>query len=324
MPLLVIEAKGEIVSSNFAEFAEQVRARLAEFNTDLRTDEDFDQAAADAKIIAGAEAALKAAKEKALADAEQLHALFAQMDDLTGELAKARLSLTKQINEQKEKVKASIIEAELTQLECDKSMRETFRPFIAEATKGKKNFQTMREATSVARTICNDKIGRAKRMLDEFVAEHGETLLPDRRNLEVTDPTALVGELRRRVEAAAAQAEAKRLREEAEKAKREAAEARAKAEEEAAKREVERIATTTPEPREEPAMAEPGPATESTTAEVEAGIDRLVEWNEFATVVKDVFAQLKPARALLMDPQNISRAAAFALLVNQAWKEVNK
>ena len=54
--VLVIEAKGEVVSSNFFQFADMVRARLGEINRDLATDDDFDQADADAKAIAGAEA----------------------------------------------------------------------------------------------------------------------------------------------------------------------------------------------------------------------------------------------------------------------------
>ena len=60
--ILNIEAKGEIVRSNFPAFAEMVRARLGEINRELATDEDFDQADADAKSIAGAEAALKSAR----------------------------------------------------------------------------------------------------------------------------------------------------------------------------------------------------------------------------------------------------------------------
>ena len=95
--ILSIEAKGEIISSNFPAFAEHVRFHLSTFNRDLQTDDDFDQADKDAKSIAAAEASLKEAKEKALASAEELNLLFSQIDDLSSELSAARLDLTKQI-----------------------------------------------------------------------------------------------------------------------------------------------------------------------------------------------------------------------------------
>lgn len=311
MPLLVIEAEGKIITSNFAEFAEQVRSRLAEFNTNLRTDEDFDQAAADAKVIAGAEAELKEAKAKALASAEDLQILFSQLDDLTGELAKARLTLTKQVEDQKKKLKERIIEGALELLECDKSMRLSFRDSIEAATKGKKNLTTMQEAVRIALAVANDGILRNRRLLDEFAAEHDAALLPDRRNLETSNPVALVGELRRRVESAAAATLAKRLQAEANQARREA---------EAARQEAAQARQVQPE---KVAPADPSPEPEETPPSdtvLETGIDIMIEWNEFATAVKSAFMALKPARALLTDSSNIDRAAAFAAAVNVAWK----
>jgi hypothetical protein len=144
---LTIEAKGEIVRSNFPAFADMVRARLGEINRDLTTDEDFDQADADSKAIAGAEAALKTAKEKALADAEQLHALFAGIDGLSAELSKARLDLSRQITRRKEEAKAEIVSEFLSEYDIDpKDAHKHFRAGLEAAMKGKRTLESMRTA----------------------------------------------------------------------------------------------------------------------------------------------------------------------------------
>lgn len=333
MPLLVIEAEGKIITSNFTEFAEQVRTRLGEFNSNLRTDEDFDQAAEDVKIIAGAEASLKAAKEKALADAEELNALFSQIDTLDSELAKARLSLSKQIETQKTKLRTEIITTALTQLECDPSQREGYRASLEGAIKGKKNFATMREAVRIQVAIGNDGIRRAKRALDEFEQANGKTMTMDRRELEVKSFEYLTGELRRRLEASQAEAERKRLAEEAarqreaaEKARAELAEASkppARPPRKPTAADVTDMPWDAPKPAAAPEAEDrwlPDPDDDTPQAEIEQGIDRLVEWNEFATSVEAAFVALKPARERLTDPVNKAIAQRFAEAVNTAWE----
>ena len=229
---LVIVAKGEIVESNFDAFAVAVRARLTEFNTNLRTDEDFEQAATDAKVIAAAESEFKAAKESALAQAEALNTLFSQIDDLTGELAKARLSMTKQIKDRREEIQAEIVKSALAKLRCDASMRSGYASTLAAALKGKRTLETMRDAVRGAMDAINDQILRSRELLDEFIAANGRELVMDYRTLETTDPAQVSAELRRRIEARDAEREKAKLREAAETARREAQEAR---------REVERV-----------------------------------------------------------------------------------
>ena len=330
MPLLVIEAEGKIITSNFAEFAEQVRTRLADFNTNLRTDEDFDQAAEDVKIIAGAEASLKAAKEKALADAEELNALFSQIDTLDSELAKARLSLSKQIETQKTKLRAEIITTALTQLECDAAMRECYRAGLEAAIKGKKNFATMREAVRIQVAIGNDGIRRAKRAIDEFEEANGKTMTMDRRELEVKSFDYVVSELRRRLETAQAEAVRKRLQEEAEQQRQEAERAK-KALAEANKP----PATPPSNPRSgddgnlpwsapKPPAPAPAPAPVSSAAGYDDEDGGKAEWDRFSIKVETAFASLKPAREELMDLENRRAAKRFADAVNKAWEEANQ
>ena len=339
MPLLVIEAEGKVITSNFAIFAEKVRARLGEFNTNLRTDEDFDQAAADAKAIAGAEASLKAAKEKALADAEELNALFGQLDSLSEELATARLSLTKQIEAQKAKLKADIINTSLTQLDCDPAMREGYRGAMEAAIKGKKSFATMREAVRIQVKIANDAVARAKKAIDAFEAANN-TVTMDRRELEVKSIEFLDGELRRRTDALKAQAERQRLEEEAVTQRAAAEKARAdlaEANKPPQAPPMTRSAGPARPPGEElPWGSSPPPAAPQVTGRVcslaggstpavvpDDGDDGGREWQGFRAKVIPAFGVLKSAREALLHVENRRAAARFAEAVNTAWEVAN-
>lgn len=333
MPILVIEAKGEIISSNFQAFAESVRLRLSEFNLNLRTDEDFDQATADVKILKGAEESLQAAKAKALADAEDLDALFASIDALDFEIRTARLDLSKQVETRKAALKTEMVETALTQLICDQSMRLSFRQQICDAFKGKKNFDSMRESVRICVAQINGGIRKCKEELDAFELAYGKTMTQDRRNLEASSPGVLKVELQRRFDAMTAAEGAKEAKrkadEEAVKLRADAEKARAEAKRiaEVAERDMEaqqdRIAqdavaaawkaagepqssaaTTTPESLPEPSQAE---------------FDEDSEWAHFVTAVLTAFGDLKQARQRLAFPQNRAAAQRFAVAVNAAW-----
>jgi hypothetical protein len=328
MPILVIEAKGEIISSNFQAFAESVRLRLAEFNLNLRTDEDFDQATADVKVLKGAEDSLKAAKEKALADAVELNDLFSKLDDLTGELSMARLDLSKQIETRKAALKTEMVETALTQLICDPSMRLGFRQQICDCFKGLKSFDKMRESVRVTVNVINDRVTRCKAALDEFEAAYGKTMTQDRRNLEASDPVVLSVELQRRFDAMTAEEERKeakrkadeeaaKLREEAEKAKAEAkriaaAELARQASVPARREAVDVVATAETQPPSATTTPEesPEPSDECTAQE---------EWCGFSDEVKSAFSRLAYYRGNLAHPENIAAAQRFAVAVNAGW-----
>ena len=317
MPILVIEAKGEIISSNFQAFAESVRLRLAEFNLNLRTDDDFDQAAADVKVLKGAEESLKAAKEKALQDAVELNELFGKLDDLTGELSAARLDLSKQIETRKAALKTEMVETALTQLICDPSMRLGFRQQICDAFKGLKSFDKMRESVRVTVEIINNRVSRCKAALDEFEAAYGKTMTQDRRNLEASDPDVLKVELQRRFDAMTAAEESKEAKR---KADEEAAKLRAEAEYQRQLNEKAREAavaarTAAETPQSPAATITPEESPEPSEAEFDAES----EWAHFVTAVLTAFGDLKQARQRLEFPENRAAAQRFAVAVNAAW-----
>jgi multidrug resistance efflux pump len=303
---LTIEAKGEIIRSNFPAFADMVRARLGEINRDLTTDEDFDQADADAKAIAGAEAALKTAKEKALADAEQLHALFAGIDGLSAELARARLDLSRQITRRKEEAKAEIVSEFLSEYDIDpKDAHKHFRAGLEAAMKGKRTLESMRTACRIYQKATSDTIQQCRESLDRFEKAHGPELIMDRRELELRSLESLEAELRRRWEA-------KKASDALAAAKAEAAAAQAQV-----KVSQTPPATTLPARQETPAGATPAPA-----AAIIDGKSELVELNGFKADMVDAWRQVKASRASLRHPGNIAKANEFAETLNRKFTEV--
>lgn len=312
LPIL-IEVRGEIVTSNFAAFAAMVRDRLREINRDLANDEHFAQADKDAKAIAAAEEALKAAKGKALADAEELHHLFSQIDILSAELAEARLGLSKQIAKRKEEIKGEIVEEALARFDAIGAdlARSLHKPSVVEALKGKRSVESMRKAALSAVSTHLAAIERSRSKLVSFETIHGRTLTMDRRELEVMTADSLDGELRRRADLKKADDERVRLA-------AEAAQANA-----LAVKVTEKLAATETEEAPIPpgvlgASALPK-VSESDRYAVE-GLSQSEEWDQFESTIRAVFPPLKEARMHLRYPRNISRAQVFANAMNAAWE----
>ena len=321
--ILTIEARGEIVSSNFPAFAEMVRARLGEINRDLASDEDFDQADADSKAIAGAEASLKAAKEKALADAEQLHALFEGIDGLSAELATARLDLAGQIKRRKEEIKAEIVEEFLAAFDIEPTAaRKQFLTGLQTQIKGKRTVESMRTACRIYQTTQQAMILKSRASIERFIGKFGPDLVMDRRELELKNVEAVEAELVRRMEAKKAAEEAVKLKAEADAAKAEAAKAQAAL---AESTKPPAVPVTSP-----PSNVEQGPWKEAGTSVAVAepatstevhnlGID--AEWKEFKSACLAAFVPLKTAREGLKHSKNIAKAMIFTNAINKIWKE---
>jgi hypothetical protein len=318
---LTIETRGEVIASNVDEFRELVRGALANINRELKTDEEFGQAELDVKALKGAEDAVKAAKEKALADAEQLNALFRALDETGEEIRAPRLELEKLIAKRKEEVKNELITDALGRLDCALRLRAgTFGRSLQEAIKGKRTLDSMRKALDVTVTTHNAMIGKCRVAIDTFIWEHGKELVLDAEDLEVKSLDQVEAELRRRHEAVRAEEERKRLAAEAEKAKAEMEQLKRDAAE-ASKPPLPPVAT--PATRVAPAApAEaavvPAHSASAKPLEIEVG----AEWEAFKAKVMTAFAPVKAARAALQCPENQAKAQAFAEAVGQAWKGV--
>lgn len=323
---LTIEARGEVISSNIDEFRELVREALGTINRDLQTDEQFGQAELDAKALKEAEENVKSAKDKALADAESLHALFVAMDETSEEIRKARLDLETQIKKRKEEVKSEIVEEFLSKLIRlgieTKTARKHFLSELQEKIKGKRTLESMRTACRIYQTTQQAMIIQSRGILDSFEKAHGADLIMDRRELELEKPESLEAELRRRFEAKRAADQTAKLKAEADAAKAEAAKAQA-ALAEVSKPPAVPVSSPPSNVEQGPwkeagtsvAVAEPVTSTQVHNQHIDA------EWKEFKSACLAAFVPLKTARESLKHGKNIAKATIFANAINKIWKE---
>jgi hypothetical protein len=282
---LTVEARGEVISSNIVEYRELVRQALSSINRDLKTDEQFGQAELDAKALKEAEEAVKAAKNKALADAESLHELFAAMDATSEEIRTARLDLENQIKKRKDEVRTEIMETSIAQLDIDpRDARKHFLPGFQSAIKGKRTIETMTSSCNEFRIEIQNRINESRSSIQKFTGKFGSSLVPDKRELELKERDAVEAELLRRYEANQAAEEAAKLKAELAQAK------------------------ATMAPSMSPTLA--------------PSLTEDEEWKEMEATVKASFAMIKQHRDRLTHPTNATRISTFGTMVNQAWKEV--
>jgi len=317
---LKIEAKGEVISSNIDEFRELVKAALGTINRDLQTDEQFGQAELDAKALKEAEEAVKTAKDKALQDAESLHALFVAMDETSEEIRKARLELETQIKKRKEEIKTEIVEEFLEKFDIDpKDARRQFLTGLQTQIKGKRTVESMKTACRTYQSSQQAEIIKSRATIERFEAKFGKDLTMDRRELELKSPDSVEAELVRRMEAKKAAAEAAKLKAEADAAK--ASEAKAKAELAEAnkpKEEPVKAGASSRMPMMAPAAA-PAEAAPAVATEEAPGVDE--EWNAFKASCLAAFGPIKIARDALKHSKNITKAQSFANAINSAWRD---
>jgi len=107
---LIIQLKGEVQSSNFEEWKNELIARLRGVNTELARDEDFVTAADQVKALKNAESTLKEAKQSAIAQAADIQRLFGSIDVVVEETRQVRLALERQIKARKQEIKEQMIE----------------------------------------------------------------------------------------------------------------------------------------------------------------------------------------------------------------------
>ena len=311
LPLEII-VKGEVVASNVSAFREMVRTGLKGINVSLKTDEDFGQAEVDSKSLKTAEETVRSAKEKALGDAEQLHALFTELDDTAEEIRKARLSLEGQIKKRKEEVKEELIEEGLSKIPVDADLaHRTFGISVRNAIKGKRTLGSMRKAVAQTVTVHTAEIKKSKAILDGFEKTHGTSMLMDRRELEVKRPDQVTAELHRRLDLKKAEEERTRLLAEAEKAKAEVAEMKQKN-------------TEASKPPLPPQQQVKKPTKVETSLPNTGYPPEAAEWAAFRAACLEAFRPLKAAREALQNPQNIAKGQRFANALNDAWKEASK
>lgn len=163
LPALRMEVQGQVVASNLSEWREHALGVIRSINRDLKDDQDFADAEKAVKWCSDAEARLKAAKDHALSQAADIYRLFRAVDEVAAELRNTRLELDKLVKARKDAIRQEIAQEALARLR-EQITRESlplgeFAPGvpadsalrIAEAMKGKKTLQGLRDAADGAR-----------------------------------------------------------------------------------------------------------------------------------------------------------------------------
>ena len=157
LPALHIAVTGMVTASNLAEFKAHALAVFEGINTNLESDEDFADAEKTVKWCADVEDRLAAAKAHALSQTADIDELFRAIDDITAEARRKRLELDKLVKSRKEEMKSHIVMDARTALglhiaalndRLGKPLMPAICADFAGAIKGKKNFDSMRDAVN--------------------------------------------------------------------------------------------------------------------------------------------------------------------------------
>lgn len=111
MNQLVIKLKGEVQSSNFAEWKNDLIAQIQSVNMELMTENDFVVAIRYVKVLKAAEKSLKDAKHSSINQVSDIQKLFAAIDEISEQARQTRLSLERQINVRKLEIKQQCIQS---------------------------------------------------------------------------------------------------------------------------------------------------------------------------------------------------------------------
>ncbi|MEY2873054.1 MAG: hypothetical protein RLZZ373_425 [Pseudomonadota bacterium] len=155
LPALLIEVTGKVTASNLAEFKATALAAINSINRNLKTDQDFSDAAKAVKWCSDIESRLEAAKQHALSQTASIDALFKAMDDIGAEARRVRLDLDKLVTRRKTEVKEealvvarNALAAHYTTLNAElvPAWLSPPVPDFAGAIKGLRSFDSMQDA----------------------------------------------------------------------------------------------------------------------------------------------------------------------------------
>jgi hypothetical protein len=323
---LTVVCKGEVVSSNLPAFREAVTLFVSGINRSLTTDVQFGQAKDDVKLLQTVEDRIKDAKEKALRDAEQLHALFSELDESSEEVRAARLDLQKQIERQEKAVKSQLVADAINKLECAPHLRlKAFGATVELAIKSKRTIDSMTKALNIIVGSLNVQINAAKAVISEWEETNGERV-PDSDQLALEQAETVRLKLQARTNERKAAEERKRMQEEQERERKRLAD-EAAAERAARIKAEAKVADPAPAPETAPTaapapanpvapVATPAPKESFALAAEESEAEELAR---FRALIRNAFAPVKSAREALKYPQNILLAKEFASVVGAAF-----
>lgn len=165
LPALRIEVTGMVTASNLEQFKAHSLAVIGAINTDLQTDQHFADAEARVKWCAGVESSLAAARQHALSQTESIDVLFRTIEEISEEVRRKRLELTKLVAARKVAIRDEIVmtaqsalRSHIDQINASLGGRVLLPQVaadIAGAIKGKKSIASLRDSA-------NSELARAK------------------------------------------------------------------------------------------------------------------------------------------------------------------
>jgi len=159
LPTLRIDVTGMVTASNLDAFREHALAVFGGINRTLVTDTDFANAESTIKWCKGAEDKLKSAKSQALSQTSSIESLFLAIDEIDAEARSVRLELEKLVKSRKEALRSEILnEHKAAWVDYVDELNSGLQgnvsiphlsPDFAGAMKGKRNFDSLRDACGV-------------------------------------------------------------------------------------------------------------------------------------------------------------------------------
>ena len=166
LPALRLEITGGVTVNNLPEFEAAAMAQIKAINTNLQTDSDFATAKATAVFCGKAEKEIKAAKERAMANAADIRQVFETLDRVSESIRQKRLALEKLVRAEeaarKQEIKmsaaAKVAEAiakignqtHKRAIDIELSTSYGLLAKIDEATKNKRTIESLKNAAVAA------------------------------------------------------------------------------------------------------------------------------------------------------------------------------
>lgn len=159
LPALTVTVEGRVTGSNLDVFRVAAFEFLSKIKTDLKTDQDFADAASTVKFCEEGEKRLELVKAQALAQTASIDDLFRTIDEISGQMRGKRLALDKLVKARKEEIRTEIVMAGQKALEAhcqalNTRLGQNWMPRIdagfALAIKGLKTVDSIRNAVDTA------------------------------------------------------------------------------------------------------------------------------------------------------------------------------
>lgn len=159
LPALFVQIEGRVVSSNLKAFELAATDFISRIISELKTDQDFADAAKAVTFCDDAEKRLRMVKQQALANTASIEELFATIDRIEERLRIKRLALNTLVEKRKRDLRGEILQEGVDALKAhiaslNARIGKPFMPSVpadfAGAMKGKRSWSSMRDAVDGA------------------------------------------------------------------------------------------------------------------------------------------------------------------------------